>query len=966
MADVAQPVCFGPFRLVGPAGPLFRNGVQIPLRAKSIRTLWLLAERGGQPVSKDELTEAIWGGKVVSESSLSVCIREIREALGDDPRSPRYVQTMHRHGYRFIGHVSGAGRATPHAHFVGRHAEWEQLDGEFEAMLGGEHRLVLVSGHAGVGKTALIDAWRAASRARTEARIVVGRCIDQSGASEAYLPFLDALRRMTGGADAEDVLMLMRRCAPSWLLQFPSWIGDNERDALSAAARGADAARMRRELADLLSALSADRPLVLVLEDMHWCDASSAAALAFIARDERLGRLLVIASFRRADVLAPGHALSKVRGELKVRNLCTEIELGALAAADVGSYLEGRLEDRCSRELACAVYRRTEGHPLFMVTLADQLAADAGRLSPEAMLDGTAPPDLVTFIELRLADLDPTEREMLEAASVAGEIFATAEIDAAVERAEGRPSADRLCERIARRGEFLDDAEPARWPDGTLTGCYRFRHALYAEVIRSTIGRARRAHLHRRIGERLERGHEVETAAIAATLAHHFDEARDIPRAAAYLIDAANTDVARHAHAEAAALLKRGLDLVGSMEDAEERAQLELKLLLALGPVQVALEGYGAAAVEATFAKARELCTLEVLAGDRFPVLRGLAAFHHLRADFATAHALGTELIALGRAADPPDDGHLVEGHLICGMVDFFCGRLTDADQALRRSIAHYDRERHAAHADIHGIDPGTLGLGFEALTSWMLGDGARARAKAETGLALAEVVDHPLTLCQGHAMAALLHQFRGDLQQTRHHSEQASEIAATFGFSFLIASERARCGWLCAQSGNPDEGIDDIRAGIALYRDTGAVGGLTIIMSTLVEAYLLTGDLDRGLETVDEALSLARYNYEGVYEAELLRLHGELLRSLGGTGNTAAAEEHLSSSLTVARRQQAQIFELRTTISLARLWQEQGREEEARRLLLPILAQVKDSTPSLMMTAMKDVLGSEPCYTGR
>ncbi len=140
----------------------------------------------------------------------------------------------------------------------------------------------------------------------------------------------------------------------------------------------------------------------------------------------------------------------------------------------------------------------------------------------------------------------------------------------------------------------------------------------------------------------------------------------------------------------------------------------------------------------------------------------------------------------------------------------------------------------------------------------------------------------------------------------------------------------------------------------------TGAVGGLTIIMSTLAEAYLLDGDLDRGLETVDEALSLAHGNDEGVYETELLRLQSELLRRLGGTANAAKAEGQLNASLTVARRQGALLLELRTAVSLARLWCEQDRREEARRLLLPILAQVDDRARPRFMTDVNEFLGSD------
>jgi len=921
-----------------------------------------LISQPGQPFSKDELTDAIWPDRIVSDSSLTVCIREIREALGDDSRTPRYVQTMHRHGYRFIGRIATAGRAAHHAHFVGRHAELEVLRQAFEAAQHGERHLILVSGHAGVGKSSLIETWRASIEASTDAWIVIGRCMDQSGAGEAYLPFLDALRRMASGPDADEVIAQMRRIAPSWLLLFPALITEGDREALVAETRDTDAARMRRELADLLTALSARRPFVLIIEDMHWCDASSAAALSFLGRDASFGRLLVIASFRRADILDPKHALSKIRGELRVRNLCTELELGALTEIEVGAYLAGRLKGRCSQDLAGAIYRRTKGHPLFMSTLVDQLKSDVGGLSPEALLDSTVPSDLATFIELRLADLDLNEREVLEMASVVGEIFSTAEINAAIEQDADHPSVDRLCERIARRGELLDDADPTRWPDGTLTDCYRFRHTLYAEVIRGTIGKARRARLHQRIGERLERGYEGETPIIAAKLAHHFEQAHDIPRAVAYLIEAANRDLARHAHSEAAALLRRGLDLVGGIDNEEERALLEMNLLLALGPVQVAQEGYGASTVEATFARAYKLFASEALDDHRFPVLRGLAAFHHLRADFATAHQLGAELIALGESADPVDDDHLVEGHLICGFVDFFRGRLIGSDSALERSMAHYDQNRHAAHAQLHGIDPGTLALSFRALTSWMLGDPHHALVHATSALKLAEAVDHPFSLCQSHAVIALLHQFRGDFQLTRHHSDQASEIAIRLGFPYLVASERARRGWLCVQSGNPSEGIDDIREGIALYRDTGAVGGLTIIMSTLVEAYLLAGDLDCGLEAADEALSLARGNDEGVYEAELLRLQSELLRRSDNEADPAQTEQRLKAALALARRQRARPLEVRTSLHLASLWLQQDRRQETMEILAPIKEEISQYAPSGAMGNLMTMLGQSMC----
>lgn len=914
---MTQPACFGPFRLFGPVGPLLRDGIEVPLRHKSVRVLWMLVSTSGEALSKEALMNAVWPGQVVADSSLSVCIREIRAALDDDSRTPRYVQTMHRHGYRFVGRVSKSRRAVQHTYFVGRHEELEGLSREFEFVQRGERRLVLVSGDAGLGKSALIETWCTATEASSDARIVVGRCLDQTGNVEAYSPFLDAIGRMVSGPDASEVLTAMRSVARSWLLQFPALISESERTALNAFARDVDAQRFRRELVDLLLALSADRPLVLVIEDMHWCDASSAAALAFLAHDEGRGRLLVVATFRRPDAVASGHVLSKIRGELRARGLCVELELGSLTVADVAGYVSERLGNLASEELASSIYRRTGGHSLFMATVVTQLAARGEEASPEALLASTIPAELQAFIELRLADLDATERRLLEAASIAGLTFSAAEVEVVVEGVEGQSAIEDLCVRLCRRGDFLEEAEPAKWPDGTLTGCYTFRHALFSEVTRGTLSNVFRARLHQRIGERLERGHEGETSTIAALLAYHFSEARDTPRAVTYLIEAAKVEVVRNAPFEAEELLRRGLSLVRRFDGNEKYAQLELDLLLTLGPVQVSRAGYGAAAVEETFSRARAICASESLADHRFPVLRGLAAFHLVRAEYQTAYELGAELTAGSTATD---HGQLVEGCFMSGVARFFCGFFTESDDLLKRSFAHYHPQRHADHARVHGLEPGVLALSFEAITSWMLGEPDRASARDTSALRLAREVGHPFSLCQAHAMSALLHQLRGDLKKTSAQSDLASSLGKEHGFPYIVASERARRGWLRVGAGELSSGVEDIRAGVSLYTDTGAVGGLTLLLSTLAEAYLIAGDLDRGLETLAEALALAEDNGEGLYEAELFRLHGEFLMRAGGPRDLQLAEERLSAAVTRASRQKAKPLEVRAKMSLSRL----------------------------------------------
>jgi len=191
--------------------------------------------------------------------------------------------------------------------------------------------------------------------------------------------------------------------------------------------------------------------------------------------------------------------------------------------------------------------------------------------------------------------------------------------------------------------------------------------------------------------------------------------------------------------------------------------------------------------------------------------------------------------------------------------------------------------------------------------------------------------------------------------------SDLTAELAERFGFPYLVACEKARRGWLAVKSGEMGDGISDIREGMSLYRDTGAVGGLTVIMATLVEAYLLAGDTDRGLETADDALSLVRNNDEGVYEAELLRLRGELLRCLGDPDKLADAEECINSALATARRQQARPFEVRSAVSLARLWFEHDRRQEAGHLLLPISDQLGDYMPNHNLSTLYQELDLDP-----
>ena len=593
------PLCFGRYRLSGAYGPLYRDDEELALRRKPLAVLWHLVSRPDEVVSKEALLKAVWPRKVISDGGLTVCIREIREVLDDDSRRPRFIQTVHGHGYRFIGRsdpfrsdcVSTAAELV-----VGRTRELLQLDSLYDLASNGRRQLAFVVGEAGIGKTTLIDAWE--SRLGANRRLGRGQCSDRAG--EAYLPILDALSQLCRGASGANVVAALHQYAPSWLLQLPAQLNDVERAELQLQLRDANAERMQRELADVLEVLSAERPLVLVLEDMHWSDSSTVEALTILARRPQSARLLVIASYRPVEVVIREHSIKSVKQELQLHEQCFEIALGYLDEAAVSAYLAERFSFPAAPTAATEIYQRTEGHPLYMVALADYLEANGGLTGNfdcnQAPLSTQVPTGLQQFIELQTERLSEIELRVLEAASVAGRTFATAAVTAALGmRAE---AVEQICEALSKRGLFIADSGLALWPDGTLSGNYTFRHALYPDVLYGLIGSARRARLHRLIGECLEQGFCDQNHTIATTLAQHFEQGRQPNRALKYLQLAVEIAGSRFANREVAQLLRRALAQLATLPASAERARRELELQLALGPALISLEGYAAPEVK--------------------------------------------------------------------------------------------------------------------------------------------------------------------------------------------------------------------------------------------------------------------------------------------------------------------------------------------------------------------------------
>jgi DNA-binding winged helix-turn-helix (wHTH) protein/predicted ATPase len=927
---------------------------RLDLMPRTYAVLRHLVERAGRLVTKEELLATVWRDAVVSESALTSCIRDLRRALRDSSRAPRYVETVHRRGFRFIGPVAGAaphapasdaaraGRApAPEPALVAREAELARLHDRLALALDGRRQLVFVTGEPGIGKTALVEAFLARVAA-DPLRIGRGQCVEHYGSGEAYLPVLEALGRLGREAEGGRIVERLKRHAPTWLVQLPALLSDEELEAVQRRALGATRERMLRELTEGLDALSADAPLVLVLEDLHWSDSATIELLAMLARRREPSRLLVVGTYRPADVAASGHPLKEAKRELELHGRCEEIALEFLGVDDVAEYLSRRFgRQRWPAELPRALHRRTDGNPLFLVNTVDDLLARGqlresdGRFAlavPVKELALGAPETLWQMVEKQIDRLAPEEQALLAVAAVAG-----AEFSAAVAAADGIAvqEGERLCAGLARRGLFLRATGVAEWPDGTLAGRYAFIHALYQHVLLARVPAGRRVGLHLRTAERLEQAHGPRAREIAGELAMHFAEGRDFARAARYHRQAGETALRQHGYREAADHLTRALDLFDAMPDGHERRPQELALRMLLGSALTAV-GSATSEVDRNYARALELCEHVEDAARLSRVLPGLGWYYLVRGSLATARDVGSRLLAMAEATG--DAAVLLAAHNTLGVAAFYGGSFDEALSHLERGGALYEPALHGPpSASRRVVDSGLSCLVHAAWTQWALGHPLRAAARMDEALAAIRANGHPFSLAHACRSAAAFHHGLRDRDAVRERAEAALAVADEHGFRSVGLAARFHLGWLLLDEGREEEGLAAMRAWVTRCREIRAESLIPNYLGWLAEACGRLGRPREGLERVVEALAAVAQSGSHYWTAELQRLRGVLADS------EQEAESALRESLGIARRQGAKSFELRAAADLGRLWARQGKAREAHALLLEASAGFAD-----------------------
>jgi len=586
---------FGPFALDESAYELRRDGEATPLEPKSFDLLAYLVRRSGRVASKAELLDALWAGEYVTEAVLSTQVAKLRAALGDDPRRPAILQTVHGRGYRFIASVEtvespeagepasrapapaavSASPSPPRRAFVGRKAILAALGEALRSALAGRVELRLLVGEPGIGKTRTAEELAREAEA-VGARVLVGRCYEGEGAP-AFWPWVQILRAYAE-AVAPEVLRAQLGPAAGDLVQLVPELGDALGVAPPAVAPSGEEARFRLfdGMARFLAAAARERPLVLWIDDLHWADRPTLLLLAHLTRNLRDAPLLAVATYRDVEV-THGHPLAEVLGILAREPRCERIALRGLEPGEAGELLHVVAGEAPDPALAEAIHELTRGNPFFAGEIArllaeeGGLAARRGRSAVEALL---LPQSVREAIGRRLAVLSPACQELLRIAAVVGRDFPRA----ALERLTGGDAEAVL--------ETLEEAVAAQVlvpPAASAPGRYAFVHALVRQTLYQELPTLQRVRLHRQVGEALEALYGDDPDRLSE-LAHHFFQASaagEVDKAIHYARRAARVAAERFAWEEAAERYTEALQTLEASLPVDQRARAELLVDLA-------------------------------------------------------------------------------------------------------------------------------------------------------------------------------------------------------------------------------------------------------------------------------------------------------------------------------------------------------------------------------------------------
>lgn len=904
---------FGGFELDEANARLKRSTGVVELPPRAFSVLCELARRPGQLVTKDALLDAVWGHRHVSESVLKSAVRQLRAALDDDAKAPQFIETASRRGYRFIAAALPAEGTRDATRMTGRSAALTRLREAWGRASAGQRQLCWLAGEAGVGKTTLVDEFAASLGPVVMAQ---GQCVEQHGQGEPYLPVLEALATLC--RDDPALAALLRSVAPTWLLQLPWLRSEAEREALRRELAGTSQARMLREFGELLDRSTQDKPLLLITEDLHWSDQATVVLIDHVVRRRGKARWMWLATFRAAEVIAADHPMKALRHELRLHRLCEEILLDPFSEQELADYVARRLGGtEGSDAFVQALHRHTDGLPLFVANVIDELSAqgalqtsalarDAG-LAFEAL---SVPESLAGVMERQITRLPADQIALLEAASACGVEFSPAVVALVLERDVDEVA--QHCELLARRRQWLAPTGAEPGAQGDPQGRYAFRHALFRHVFRDRMGTLARAQLHRRVASALASAAASGAAVSAAELATQFELGQDPDAALPHCAASAAGALQQFAPADALRLADRGLALARRCRPGATLQELLATLQTLRGAAAAQVLGVSADETLQSFERAQAALEGSPRHPLRSMALHGLGLGLFLSGALPRARELAERSLA---QALQRDDTVLVV--TACDLL----GQMLKLEGPPLEAIAVLEQGLQAAA----GLDEPTLQTAFVldplvnmhaalAIPLLLAGFDQRARVQSDLALARARALKQPMARMIATWLTLLCELRREARDRVAALAAQLRSITDEGALAQAEGPSAWFRGLVHAWSGAPLDGHAEIDDAYRRYAQVGMVYGAAEVLGYATEALVLAGEREKALAQVDAALQLAEGLHDHSYCVQLLLSKRRIERARGAVPTADVAGRQ---ALLEARRQRSPWLEMTVLVEL-------------------------------------------------
>ena len=815
---------------------------------------------------------------------------------------------------------------------VGRVEELGLLRRRWEQAKSGNGQVVLLSGEPGIGKSRLVQALTEHILTDGATRIEF-RC-SAYHQNSAFHPILERLQRFlqfaqddTPQAKLAKLQQILSHCRFPQADTFPllaALLSLPHPDGAPPLTMSPQKQKQKTQEALVAWIIEeAEKAAVYCAwEDLHWADPSTLEVLMIFFYQVPTARLLATLTFR-PEFTPPW----------KSRSHISHLTLSRLGRSQVETMVKRLAGDKpLLQEVVQQIVSKTDGVPLFVEELTKSVVESVGALH-EAPLRLGIPATLQDALMARLDRLGVAKEvaqlgaiigrqfsyELLHAVSSVGEDILQHELKQLVE-----------AELIYQRGVA---------PQAT----YLFKHALIQDTAYQSLLKSTRQKYHRQIAQVLEERLPETKETQPELVAYHYTEAGHIAQAIPFWQRAGQRANQRSANVEAISHFTKGLALLQILPGTPERIQQELTLQIILSMPLIATRGYAALEVERACTRALELCRQLGETPQLFPVLILLSSVRFVRAEHWTAHELAEECLRLAQSMHSPP--HLMWAHYVLGMTLFYLGEFVSTQDQLEQGIVLYDPQKHNPLVSGDVQDPKVTCLSYAALALWHLGYPGQALERMHEALALARELSHPFSLAYALDFALRLQQYRRERQAAQEQAEAVLALASEQGFAHWLAWGVIWQGWVLAEQGQEEEGIAQIRQGLAVCRATGAELSRPYALALLAEAYGKVGQAKEGLALLAEALDVAKKTGDRHYEAELYRLKGELtLQKLSVVSSqlsvpntqplapsTQEAEACFLKAIDISRKQQAKSLELRALMSLVRLRQHQARDHAAR-----------------------------------